>query len=97
MHPSRSPLRPTALWYPTTTAITTTPPHPAAAPTADLKKALDAAGIASQFHGGTLYCVGNVAVRRQGEEGAGGLLVEGPLSQEYYRIRGVVYGQYHVC
>jgi cleavage and polyadenylation specificity factor subunit 2 len=62
---------------------------------AELKKALAEVGIASEFHSGALYCLGNVAVRRQGEEG--GLLVEGPLSEDYYRIRDVVYGQYHVC
>ncbi|GAB4814627.1 hypothetical protein N2152v2_001673 [Parachlorella kessleri] len=61
----------------------------------ELKNALAEVGIASEFHGGTLYCMGHVAVRRQGEEG--GLLVEGPLSEDYYRIRDVVYGQYHVC
>lgn len=52
----------------------------------------------SEFHGGVLYCAGGVAVRRQGgEEGSSSLVVEGPLSKEYYRIRDVVYGQYHVC
>ncbi|PSC73960.1 cleavage and polyadenylation specificity factor subunit 2 [Micractinium conductrix] len=69
-----------------------------------LKQALAAAGIASEFHAGSLYCAGHVVVRRRqpaggggdGEEG-GGLLVEGALSEEYYRIREVVYAQYHIC
>ena len=71
---------------------------------AELKQALAAAGIASEFHAGSLYCAGHVVVRRRqpaggggdGEEG-GGLLVEGALSEEYYRIREVVYAQYHIC
>lgn len=62
---------------------------------AELKKALAVVGVASEFQGGALYCAGGVVVRRAGEEG--GLLVEGPLSEGYYHIRDVVYGQYHVC
>lgn len=68
---------------------------------AELKQALAAAGIASEFHGGVLYCVGHVVVRRRlpggGAEDGGGLVVEGALSEEYYRIREVVYAQYHIC
>lgn len=62
----------------------------------ELRGALAAAGIASEFHGGALYCAGRVVVRRGGSE-EGGLVVEGPLSADYYRVREVVYGQYHVC
>ena len=72
---------------------------------AELKQALAAAGIASEFSGGALYCAGHVVVRRrqqQGPEeggggGGGGLVLEGALSEDYYRIREVVYGQYHIC
>lgn len=68
---------------------------------AELKQALAAAGIASEFHAGSLYCAGQVVVRRRqpgaGEGGGGGLVLEGALSEDYYRIREVVYGQYHIC
>lgn len=67
----------------------------------ELKQALAAAGIASEFHAGALYCAGHVVVRRRqpggGDDDGGGLLVEGALSEDYYRIREVVYGQYHIC
>lgn len=93
------------------------PPHPPPRPLplphapAELKQALAAAGIASEFHAGALYCAGHVVVKRRqpqpqpgsgagsgggGEEG-GGLVVEGALSEDYYRIREVVYSQYHIC
>jgi hypothetical protein len=40
-----------------------------------------------------------VVRRRQAGGGAdgGGLELEGALSEQYYRIREVVYGQYHIC
>jgi hypothetical protein len=67
-----------------------------------LKQALAAVGIASEFHAGALYCAGHVVVKRRAggaEEGGGGggLVLEGALSEDYYRIREVVYGQYHIC
>ena len=61
----------------------------------ELKKALTAAGIRAEFHGGALYCTGQVVVRRRGE--GGGLLLEGAMSDAYYKVRDVVYGQYHIC
>jgi len=61
----------------------------------ELKKALTAVGVASEFHGGALYCAGQVVVRRRGE--GGGLVLEGALGDSYYKVRGVIYGQYHVC
>jgi cleavage and polyadenylation specificity factor subunit 2 len=62
----------------------------------ELKRALGAAGIASDFHGGALHCAGRVVVRRHGE-GGGGLVLEGAVTDEFYRVRDVVYAQYHVC
>lgn len=69
---------------------------------AELKQALAAAGIASEFHAGALYCAGQVVIRRRagggGEDpGGGGLVVEGALSAEYYSIRDVVYEQMRCC
>jgi hypothetical protein len=69
---------------------------------AELKQALAAVGIASEFSGGALYCAGHVVVRRRQQQGpdeggGGGLVLEGAFSEDYYRIREVVYGQYHIC
>jgi cleavage and polyadenylation specificity factor subunit 2 len=61
----------------------------------ELKKALTAAGIRAEFHAGSLYCAGQVVVRRRGE--GGGLVLEGAMSDAYYKVRDVVYGQYHIC
>lgn len=60
----------------------------------ELRKALTAAGIRSEFRGGDLYCIGQVVVRRRGE---GGLVVEGAMGDGYYKIRDIIYAQYHVC
>lgn len=57
--------------------------------------ALGEAGIGAEFYSGCLLCSGHVLVRRGGDEGQ--LLLEGPLGEEYYRIRNIVYGQYNVC
>lgn len=63
----------------------------------EVKQALAAAGIASEFRaGGVLVCAGVVRVRR-GEGGEGQLLMEGPLCDMYYAVRDVVYGQYNIC
>ena len=61
----------------------------------ELKKALTAAGIRAEFHAGALYCAGQVVVKRRGE--GGGLVLEGAMSDAYYKVRDVVYGQYHIC
>jgi cleavage and polyadenylation specificity factor subunit 2 len=61
----------------------------------ELKKALTAAGIRAEFHAGSLYCAGQVVIKRGGE--GGGLVLEGAMSEAYYKVRDVVYGQYHIC
>lgn len=65
----------------------------------NLKRALGKMGIASDFHGGGLYCVGDdaaapVLITRVADSNNNGLVVEGTLSDTYYRIRDVVYGSY---
>lgn len=85
-------------------------PCPATSAFADLKQALAAAGVASEFYAGALYCAGSVVIKRRGAGedggpggggggagGGGGLVVEGALSDDYYRIREVVYAQMHIC
>ena len=59
-----------------------------------LKRALTRENIASEFHAGGLYCAGNILVKRQAE---GGLVLEGSLSDNYFKIRDILYSQYHVC
>ncbi len=58
-----------------------------------LKRALAKASIASEFHAGGLYCQGDIVVKRTDR----GLAIEGQLSDQYYAIREIVYGQYHIC
>lgn len=60
-----------------------------------LKRALTSAGIGSEFHAGGLYCDGNILVKRRGE--GGGLVLEGSMCDTYFKIRDIVYSQYHVC
>lgn len=60
-----------------------------------LKRALAKANIAAEFHAGGLYCDGDILVRRQGDDG--GLVLEGSLSDQYFKIRDIVYSQYHIC
>jgi cleavage and polyadenylation specificity factor subunit 2 len=59
-----------------------------------LKRALARENIVSEFYEGGLYCAGNILVKRQAE---GGLILEGSLSDEYFKIRQILYSQYHVC
>lgn len=61
-----------------------------------LRAALAEVGIGAEFAGGGLVCSGRVTVRRSAD-GDGAVTLEGPLSQDYYRVRDVLYAQYHVC
>eukprot|EP00879_Flechtneria_rotunda_P022632 GHRR01023899.1.p1 GENE.GHRR01023899.1~~GHRR01023899.1.p1 ORF type:complete len:241 (+),score=88.55 GHRR01023899.1:369-1091(+) len=62
----------------------------------EVKQALAAAGIPSEFRGGgRLVAAGVLVVRRDGPEGQ--LIMEGPLCADYFRVRDVVYSQYNVC
>ena len=60
----------------------------------ELRKALNAAGVRAEFHAGALYCAGQVVVKRREE---GGLVLEGAGGDAFYKIRDIVYGQYHIC
>jgi hypothetical protein len=61
----------------------------------EVKQALAAVGVPSEFRGGRLVVGGSLVVRRDGPEGQ--LLMEGPLSDDYFKVRDVVYSQYNVC
>jgi trimeric autotransporter adhesin len=70
----------------------------------ELRQALAAAGVAAEFRaaaggaaaagGGVLACAGGVRVRR--DRAGGELLVEGPLCDEYFRVREVLYASYGI-
>jgi hypothetical protein len=61
----------------------------------EVKQALTAVGVPSEFRGGRLVVGGSLVVRRDGPEGQ--LLMEGPLCEDYFKVRDVVYSQYNVC
>lgn len=62
----------------------------------ELRAALAAKGVASEFAFGALWCEGPVVIRRD-EEGDGGLSVEGDAGEAFDRIREIIRGMYHVC
>lgn len=59
-----------------------------------LKQALADAGIAAQWQAGALVC-GKVIVKASPEDGE--VHLEGPLAEDFFRVRHVVHTQYHVC
>ena len=59
-----------------------------------LKQALADAGIAAQWQAGTLVC-GKVIVKASPEDGE--VHLEGPLVDDFFRVREIVHAQYHVC
>jgi hypothetical protein len=52
-----------------------------------------------QVNGERVLSVGSsgVLIRRAGRSDDGTLTLEGPLSEEYWRIRDCVYGQYSIA
>lgn len=61
----------------------------------EVKSALAKAGFVSEFRAGKLVIGGMLVVKRDGPEGQ--LVLEGPLCDDYFKVRDVVYGQYNVC
>ncbi|CAG8467764.1 8313_t:CDS:10 [Paraglomus occultum] len=60
----------------------------------ELKRVLQAEGIIAEFKGeGVLVCNEKVAVRKSTN---GQLVIEGSLSEDYYKIRDVIYGQHAI-
>ena len=64
----------------------------------DLKLALAAAGMAAEFSGGALVCSGGSVCVRKAADGPGveNLVVEGALSDDFYRVRQILYGKYQI-
>ncbi|XP_046401848.1 probable cleavage and polyadenylation specificity factor subunit 2 [Ischnura elegans] len=60
----------------------------------DFKQVLIKHGIPSEFSGGVLWCCGGILAVRRHE--AGRVVLEGCLSEEYYRVRELLYEQYAI-
>ncbi|KAL3683878.1 hypothetical protein R1sor_001900 [Riccia sorocarpa] len=60
---------------------------------ADFKQLLATKGIQAEFAGGLLRCGENIAVRKSGGQQ---LVIEGPLSEDYYKIRELLYSQFYM-
>ncbi|XP_024532304.1 cleavage and polyadenylation specificity factor subunit 2 isoform X1 [Selaginella moellendorffii] len=60
---------------------------------ADFKQLLATKGIQAEFAGGVLRCADNIAVRKSGGQQ---LVIEGSLSDDYYKVRELLYSQYHI-
>ena len=61
----------------------------------ELKAALSKRGISAEFLAGSLICAGSILVRRTDDDT--GLVLEGPLSDDFYTVRSILYGEYQVC
>jgi cleavage and polyadenylation specificity factor subunit 2 len=59
----------------------------------DFKQVLSKAGILAEFSGGVLICNSIVAIRRSN---GGHLELEGPVCDEFYQIRELLYKQYAI-
>ncbi|KAG7164338.1 cleavage and polyadenylation specificity factor subunit 2-like [Homarus americanus] len=60
----------------------------------EFKQVLSRAGISSEFNAGILWCAnGTLALKKQD---SGSISLEGPLSQDYYEIRELLYSQYAI-
>ncbi|CAG5106697.1 Similar to Cpsf100: Probable cleavage and polyadenylation specificity factor subunit 2 (Drosophila melanogaster) [Cotesia congregata] len=61
----------------------------------DFKQVLTKANIPSELSGGVLWCCNNtIAVRRN--EAGGKVIIEGCLSEDYYKVRELLYEQYAI-
>ncbi|MQM07767.1 hypothetical protein Taro_040619 [Colocasia esculenta] len=69
---------------------------------ADFKQLLASKGIQVEFAGGALRCGEYVTVRKVGDSSQKGgsgtqqVVIEGPLTEEYYKIREYLYSQFYV-
>ncbi|EFN82620.1 Probable cleavage and polyadenylation specificity factor subunit 2 [Harpegnathos saltator] len=60
----------------------------------DFKQVLNKSNISSEFSGGVLWCCNNtIAVRRHE---AGKVILEGCISEDYYKVRELLYEQYAI-
>ena len=61
----------------------------------ELKAALSKKGISADFVAGSLLCADSILVRRTDDDS--GLVLEGPLSDDFYTVRSTLYALYKVC
>ena len=61
----------------------------------EVRRALAEAGITADWYDGMLVCSGMVSIKVGDKDGQ--IQLEGALCDDYFKIRDVVYGQYHVC
>jgi len=61
---------------------------------ADFKQLLATKGVQAEFAGGVLRCADAFTVRKSG--GSQQLVIEGPLSEDYYRLRELLYSQFYM-
>ena len=57
----------------------------------DLKQIFAQNSIQAEFHGGVLVCNGIVALKKTQ---SGRIILEGVVSDDYYKIRKILYEQY---
>ncbi|KAI5055518.1 hypothetical protein GOP47_0029039 [Adiantum capillus-veneris] len=81
----------------------TPPPHKAVfvgdLKLADFKQLLASKGVQAEFTAGALRCDGNYSVRKVGGDAAQKsqqIVFEGPLSEDYYKMRDNLYSQFYV-
>lgn len=69
---------------------------------ADFKQFLASKGIQVEISGGALRCGESITLRKVGDSsqkggtGAQQVVIEGPLSEEYYKIRELLYSQFYL-
>ena len=62
----------------------------------DFKLVLAAAGVVAEFSGGALVCAGgSVCVRKKA--GSEDLVVEGALSDDFYRVREILFERFQIA
>lgn len=61
----------------------------------DFRELLAKAGFSVQFESGILVCNGTVAVRKEEVDGEFRIFLEGQISDDYYKVRDLLYKQYH--
>ena len=61
----------------------------------ELKAALSKKSITAEFVAGSLLCADSILVRRTDDDT--GLVLEGPLSDDFYAVRSTLYALYKVC
>ena len=61
----------------------------------DLRQDLVKGGIKTELIQGVLVCDDLISIQRVGNHNE--IVIQGPLSPKYYRVRDILYGQYSVC